>query len=144
MCRAPAVEGAAQPWSKRYHGASRPGGAVSEALWPGRLRFVTADREFIGQQWIGWLLDKKVPFRIRIKAGEYLLHADGTEKRGFQWFASQSCACKPRPMELWGLPVYVGGKYLHGTEYLIVISNEKGDLLEEYRLRWKVETLFQH
>jgi hypothetical protein len=109
----------------------------------GRLRFVTADREFIGQQWIGWLLDEKVPFRIRIKAGEYLLHADGTEKRAFQWFAPQSCACKPRPMELWGLPVYVGGKYLHGTEYVIVISNEKGDLLQEYRLRWKVETLFQ-
>ena len=108
-----------------------------------RLRFVTADREFIGQEWIGWLLREKVPFRIRIKAGEYLLHADGTEKRGFQWFACRSCGCKPRPMELWGLCVYVGGKYLHGTEYLIVISNEPGDLLEEYRLRWKVETLFQ-
>ena len=37
----------------------------------------------------------------------------------------------------------MGGKYLHGTEYLIVISNEKGDLLGDYRLRWKVETLFQ-
>lgn len=108
-----------------------------------RLRFVTADREFIGQDWIGWLLERKVPFRIRIKAGEYLLHADGTEKRGSQWFASRSCRCKPRPMELWGLSVYVGGKYLHGKEYLIVISNGQGDLLSEYRLRWKIETLFQ-
>jgi hypothetical protein len=108
-----------------------------------RLRFVTADREFIGQEWIGWLLDKAVPFRIRIKAGEYLLHADGTEKRAFQWFVSRPCACKPRPMELWGLPVYAGGKYLHDKEYLIVISNEHGDLLAEYRLRWKIETPFQ-
>lgn len=108
-----------------------------------RLRFVTADREFIGREWIGWLLEKEVPFRIRVKAGEYLLHADGTEKRGSDWFASRSCACKPRPMTLWGLCVYVGGTYLHGKEYLIVISNEKGDLLSEYRLRWKIETLFQ-
>ena len=33
------------------------------------IRFVTADREFIGGAWIGWLLRQKVPFRIRIKAG---------------------------------------------------------------------------
>ena len=108
-----------------------------------RVRFVTADRQFIGQDWVGGLLDNQVPFRIRVKAGEYLLHADGSEKRGSEWFASRSCACKPRPMGLWGLGVYVGGKYLYGKEYLIVISNEKGDLLGEYRLRWKIETLFQ-
>ena len=42
-----------------------------------------------------------------------------------------------------GLSVYVGGKHLHGTEYLIVISNQPGDLLSEYRRRWSIETLFQ-
>jgi hypothetical protein len=46
-------------------------------------------------------------------------HADAAkgEKRGSEWFGLQACR--------------------------IVISNEKGDLLREYRLRWKVETLFQ-
>jgi hypothetical protein len=112
-----------------------------------RLRFVTADREFIGFDWIAWLIKEGIPFRIRIKAGEYLLHSDGREQRAWQWFARRACRCKPRPMDLpmdlWGLPVYVGGKHLHGREYLIVISNEAGDLLGEYRLRWKIETLFQ-
>ena len=37
----------------------------------------------------------------------------------------------------------MGGRYLHGKEYLIVISNQAGDLLADYRLRWKIETLFQ-
>lgn len=46
-------------------------------------------------------------------------------------------------MDLWGLPVYVGGKRLHDKEYLIVISNEPGELLADYRARWKIETLFQ-
>ncbi len=46
-------------------------------------------------------------------------------------------------MLLWGLPVYVGGRHLHEGEYLIVISNQRGDLLADYRLRWKIETLFQ-
>jgi hypothetical protein len=110
-----------------------------------RVRFVTADREFIGREWIGWLLEQGLAFRIRIKAGEWLGHADPAkgQKRGSDWFALQACRCKPRPMTLWGLRVYVGGKYLRGGEYLIVIGSEKGDLLCEYRLRWKVETLFQ-
>jgi len=151
MRRARALECAAQPRSIRDGEAVGSDTAERQDLVEQflrhfgrqRLRFVTADREFIGREWIGWLLKEKVPFRIRIKAGEYLLHADGTEKRGSQWFASRSCRCKPRPLKLWGLCVYVGGKYLHAKEYLIVISNERGDLLSEYRLRWKIETLFQ-
>ncbi len=74
-------------------------------------------------------------FRIRVKAGEWFRHADGREKRGSEWFGLQACRCKPRAMTLWGLRVYVGGKHLRGGEYLVVISNEKGDLLSEYRLR---------
>lgn len=108
-----------------------------------RARFLTADREFIGHEWIAWLMKEKIPFRIRIKAGEYLLHPGGPEQRAWEWFARRACRCKPRPMELWGLPVFVGGKHLHGTEYLIVVSNEAGDLLADYRQRWKIETLFQ-
>lgn len=113
------------------------------------IRFVTADREFIGRDWLTWLLWQKVPFRIRIKAGEWLAHEDGRNKRAGQWFRFRACGCKARPMLLWGLPVFVGGKPLHrnrgnkSDESLIVVSNESGDLLEEYRLRWKIETLFQ-
>ncbi len=109
-----------------------------------RMRFVTADREFIGFDWVAWLLRQKVPFRIRIKAGEYLLHQDGREHKAREWFASRAYRCKPQTMELWGLCVFVGGKRLRDKEFLIVISNEPSDdLLADYRLRWKIETLFQ-
>jgi hypothetical protein len=108
-----------------------------------RMRFLTADREFIGFDWIAWLIREKIPFRIRVKAGEYLVHADGREHKAWEWFALRACRCKPQTMELWGLSVYVGGKHLHGKEYLIVISNQTGDLLADYRLRWKIETMFQ-
>jgi hypothetical protein len=112
-----------------------------------RVRFLTADREFIGFDWIAWLQKEQIPFRIRVKAGEYLRHEDGREHRAWEWFALRACRCKPQTkpqtMVLWGLSVYVGGKHLHGKEYLIVISNEAGDLLSEYRLRWEIETLFQ-
>ena len=108
-----------------------------------RMRFLTADREFIGFDWIAWLLEEQIPFRIRIKAGEYLLHPDGREQKAREWFALRACGCKPKQMHLWGLPVYVGGRHLRDKEYLIVISNQAGDLLAHYRLRWKIETLFQ-
>jgi hypothetical protein len=107
-----------------------------------RLRFLTADREFIGGEWIGWLQHEGIPFRIRIKAGEYLSDPKGQERKAWHWF-SRANRCRSQRMQLWGLPVYVGGRHLHGREYLIVISNERGDLLAEYRLRWKIETLFQ-
>ena len=46
-------------------------------------------------------------------------------------------------MLLWGRWVYGGGRHLHGAEYLIVISNARGDLLADYRRCWKIETLLQ-
>lgn len=118
-------------------------GRFVQSLGRERIRFVTADREFIGFDWIAWLLQEKIPFRIRIKAGEYLLHTDGQEKKARDWFALRACRCKPKRMDLWGLSVFVGGKCLRDKEFVIVISNEPGDLLADYRLRWKIETLFQ-
>lgn len=117
---------------------------------PKRLRFLTADREFVGGDWIEWLLEHKLPFRIRIKANTLLMHANGDEKAAYKWFEKRASRCTARPMQVWGLPLFVGGKRLSTVddkgraEYLIVISNEKSeDLWQDYRLRWKIETLFQ-
>src|SRR5919107_5905457 len=76
-----------------------------------RLRFLTADREFIGWEWIGWLLEQRLPFRIRIKAGEYLSDHKGQERRAWQWFLRAN-RCRCQKMRLWGLPAYVGGRRL--------------------------------
>jgi hypothetical protein len=108
-----------------------------------RMRFVTADREFIGSAWIGWLLCEQIPFRIRVKAGTYLLHPDGRVRRAAAWFDQCKGHGEPQRFLLWGLSVSVCGKSLPSGQFLIVISNQRGDLLEEYRLRWKIETLFQ-
>ena len=110
-----------------------------EARW----RFITADREFIGDEWVGWLIKHHLDFRIRIKAGEWLLHPDGRDLQAKDWFAKRGCKCKPHRMQLWNQKVYVAGKYLYNNEYLVIISNRVGDLMADYRLRWKIETLFQ-
>ena len=110
---------------------------------PERWGFVTADREFIGGKWLGWLIGQSLDFRIRIKAGEWLRHPDGREMQAKDWFGSCGCKCKPYRMDLWDQEVYVAGKHLYKGEYLIVIGNSRGDLMADYRLRWKIETLFQ-
>ena len=113
-----------------------------------RIQYLTADREFIGRDWTYWLLLWKIPFRIRIKANEYLMAGAGgekkAEKKAEKWFENRACRCKPKRMCLWGLWVFVGGKRLPCGSYLIVISNEASDdLWEDYKVRWKIETLFQ-
>lgn len=107
------------------------------------LNFLTADREFIGHDWIEWLQKQDIAFRIRVKAGEYFTSEKGEKKKASQWFHYSACKCKNKPMTLWGLSVFVGGKRLEDTKFLIVISNKHSDVLADYSLRWKIECLFQ-
>jgi hypothetical protein len=108
-----------------------------------KIDFLCADREFIGSKWIKHLLIKKVRFRIRIKNQEYLEIRENVIRKAWELFHYKRCSCKMKPVLLWGHEVYVGGKFLYEGEHLIVISNEKGNLLEDYKKRWKIETMFQ-
>jgi len=114
---------------------------------------ITADREFIGEDWLAWLQQQDLPFVIRIRKSDLLRHPDGTYQEAFRFFAVRADACrnKKQAWDLWGTAVFVGGKRLPkgqtraGKEdWLIVVSNRPArDLLALYGLRWGIETLFQ-
>lgn len=114
---------------------------------------ITADREFVGEDWLAWLQQQGLTFLIRIRKNDLLAHPDGTYQEAFRFFASRADTCrnKRQAWELWGTPVFVGGKRLpkgrtkDGKEdWLIVVSNRPArDLLALYSLRWGIETLFQ-
>lgn len=106
------------------------------------LRLITADREFIGQDWLAWLAEQQLPFCLRIRCSDLLLHPDGTVAPAYTFF-QRACCCRKLPLVLWKQPVFAGGKRLADGDWLIVVSNHRGDLLQEYRLRWGIETLFQ-
>lgn len=118
-----------------------------------RLRFITADREFVGEDWLAWLDQNDLRFVIRIRKEDLLTHPNGVCQKAFLYFAQRGDVCrnKKRPWHLWGTPVYVGGKYLPAPrtkdgkeDWLIVVSNRPArDLLALYRHRWGIETLFQ-
>ena len=109
-----------------------------------RINYVTADREFIGGDWIGWLLKERIPFRIRLRKDDLVTDQAGAVFEVAALFERRANACRKRPFVLWGSPVYLGGKRLAGEDtWLVIASDAPGSLLEDYRRRWSIECLFQ-
>lgn len=109
------------------------------------VRLITADREFIGKDWLAWLSQQQLPFCLRIRCSDLLRHRDGPLAPACTFFA-RACPCRKLPFVLWDQSVFAGGKPLADGDWLIVVSNvsnRKPDLLAAYRHRWGIETLFQ-
>lgn len=111
------------------------------------IGFVTADREFIGRDWFAYLKREKIPFRIRIKENLRVTNARGNKMvRVSNLFRTHragvgSLLCGRR--RVLGEEVSLMGMRTTEGEYVIVASSEETDeILSDYALRWKIETLF--
>ena len=107
-----------------------------------KIKYLTGDREFTGEEWLKWLAKNDISFRIRIKKNNRVL----TQKKQYKQVSSlfgRTNRCKAGRFILFGVPVYLGGTLLRNGEWLIVASSERGDLLTDYRRRWEIECLFQ-
>jgi hypothetical protein len=107
-----------------------------------KIQYLTGDREFIGKDWFKFLHEQRISFRIRIRKDDIVLDQENRQWEACQLFRRTN-RCKRQIFWLWEVPVYLGGKPLQGEEWLFVASNEPGDLLLDYRQRWKIECLFQ-
>ena len=110
------------------------------------IRFVSADREFASKQWLKFLVERQIGFRLRIKANARI-----TDKRGKLIRASKMCRTLPvggrmefrRCRKLWNTAVFVAVCRKADGDNVIVISSERtGRILIEYGQRWHIETLF--
>ncbi len=110
------------------------------------IRFVTADREFCSKEWLDYLVENEISYRLRIKANYQISNAGGELIR-----ASKLCRTlkindrrelKGR-RKLWNNEVYVAVcKKEDGDNVLVISSEQSGKILLEYGERWKIETLF--
>jgi hypothetical protein len=107
-----------------------------------KIQYLTGDREFIGRDWFKFLHERRISFRIRIRKDDIVLDQENRQWEAYKLFRRTN-PCKRQMFWLWEVPVYLGGKPLSGEEWLLVASNEPGDLLLDYRQRWKIECLFQ-
>jgi len=105
-----------------------------------------ADREFIGDKWIGWLTQEEIPFTIRIRNNSYTFNSRGEKIRVDRLFQSLKVGetLTLTDSRLLGVcPVYLSGLRLSDGQLLIVASSRfHQNAIEVYGLRWEIETLF--
>ena len=127
-----------------------------ELVPPEKIRAFVADREFISEEWLGFLTEREVPFVIRIRSSRKVALSESGEaalaaRMFFRKPLLRAEGQKRRPAGaehfVGGQPVTVTGKRLvkEEDELLIVISSglcscEKP--LQLYRRRWEIESLF--
>ncbi len=111
-----------------------------------QIRCLCADREFIGQAWIRYLLlSPLLPFRIRIRATDNI-ERNGKLLSAQVVFAHLQVGHSQRlkgACRVWGQRVAVEGMRLDDGELLVVIGPPgDNDLIADYALRWSIETLY--
>lgn len=111
-----------------------------------RVNYLCADREFIGQAWVRYLLlEPALGFRLRIRYTDQIEH-DGKVLAARVVFAhlqpgqSQQLSGTCR---VWGYSVAVEALRLDDGELLVVIAPVgTQNLVKDYAWRWGIETLF--
>ncbi len=110
------------------------------------IGFVTADREFASKDWLDFLVKRRISFRLRIKANARI-----TDKGGKLMRASKMCRTLKRGQRmelrrrrtLWNQAVFVAVcRKADGDNVLVISSEASGRILQEYGMRWQIETLF--
>ena len=112
------------------------------------IQALLADREFVGADWMQYLIENNIPFVIRLRENMHIETEDG---RLFQF---RSLLCKRRKGRWVGwLPdmehtpenlLRFEGRKIRGGELLLVATNVPApkNALRLYRKRWGIECLF--
>ena len=108
----------------------------------GRMKYLLADREFIGEDWFGFLLKERIPFYIRIKNNALVEYSNGKIKKAYRFFTDKQGGTRIG-IKLGKNKLNLAGKYLGKGEYLIVATNVTvKNALAIYKERWPIEMFF--
>ena len=111
-----------------------------------RIAGVLGDREFIGNDWFGWLRKESIPFCIRIKKNMLTTNSRGGVVYVETLFQDLQVGCQrllSGPRKLWEQTVYLSALRLSDGELLIIATdNLMADPIGFYGKRWEIETLF--
>jgi hypothetical protein len=110
------------------------------------VSYLCADREFIGQAWVRYLLlEPALAFRLRIRGSDQIEH-DGKLLAARVVFAHLQIGQAQRltgTCRVWGYPVAVEALRLDDGDLLVVIAPVgTQDVVKDYAKRWSIETLF--
>ena len=108
-----------------------------------QIAFLCADREFVSREWLRWLQENGISFRLRLKSD--VLVANGRGEMVCADWLFRNCPIQ-REQNLGqrlvlGYRLFISGTRLADGDFLIVISDQ-AFCLSDYALRWGIETLF--
>jgi hypothetical protein len=117
------------------------------------IELLLADREFIGTDWVKFLMENKVPFAIRVKQGQCVVLADGRlwtitsllRRRRKSRSLTTFQARLPDASTVLSFAVkWIDGRKGQQGEWLIVMTNspDAKAAISAYKHRWAVECLF--
>ena len=108
----------------------------------GRIKNLLADREFIGEKWIQYLYANEIQFTIRVKHNMIVEDKQTWCKLSEMFTSSQTQFYENQP--LFGLKLNISGKKrVQKNDHMIIVTNGNAvENLEQYRRRWKIETMF--
>jgi Transposase DDE domain len=113
---------------------------------------ILADREFVGEKWIGFLNAQGIRYHIRIRNNfKVFLPVKNKEVKASWLFNNlkiHEICHYPKIVNLNGELVYLSATKTvtreNGIELLILVSyNRPEESLEYYKIRWQIETLFK-
>ncbi len=111
-----------------------------------KIKCLTADREFIGFKWFTYLLQTGIHFRIRVKSNFSVISSKGKKapiKALFRNLKPGETRTLSKKRKICGVNVFIVGQKLPTGKYLILVTDKKPETaMDDYRLRWEIETLF--
>jgi hypothetical protein len=111
-----------------------------------KIACLTADREFLGHKWFGYLLDHLIPFCIRIRENMLVTNGRGIAVHAKALFRElppgEIRVLKGRRL-VCGVKLFVVGLRLPDGAYLILVTDKAPQTaMETYAQRWEIEPLF--
>lgn len=110
-----------------------------------RIISLLGDREFVGKDWLAYLVRNTIPYTQRIKCSFLIPNSRGTlrpAKNFFRDIAIGQSRCLGKRM-VTGSMTYIVGKRLADGEYQILITDSQPEqALHRYTFRQEIETLF--
>ena len=116
-----------------------------EILETKNIKYILADREFIGQEWFKYL-NTNINFRIRIKANMMVTNLKGKHVHAFTLFKNLKIGenrVLSGKRQVCEVDLYLIGTKINKGEYVIIATTDSPQTaLKDYKKRWNIETLF--
>jgi Transposase DDE domain len=120
-----------------------------------RIKAIIGDCEFIGDEWVGFLMDEGIPFYLDVRSNQYFIHENkkhkistymtGRHKKAldniyiFGYWLSIAMKRQTQPKE------GKKGKKGKRKDILAIVTNmDAGRALTNYKNRWSIEVLFEN